>query len=147
MRLIDRIGNIHHYISWTSPPRRDAYRGVPEYAGGSTECVICLGAVEKGETMRVLPACGHVFHVPCVDTWLTFISSYPVCRAGVEPPSGAVPCVQEKPQDAVKEEAGVCSAPVLPIGASLMKKMLGRERPRRWCGGRRSPAPRELDLD
>jgi E3 ubiquitin-protein ligase ATL41 len=97
--------------------------------GGSTECAICLGAVEQGDTVRVLPACGHVFHVPCVDTWLTSSSSCPVCRAGVEPPPpGAAACVQEKPQDAaVKEEAGT-SAPVLAIGASLMK-MLSRERP------------------
>ncbi|GJN17631.1 hypothetical protein PR202_gb04713 [Eleusine coracana subsp. coracana] len=52
----------------------------------AAECSICLGAVEEGETVRVLPACGHVFHVPCVDTWLTSSSSCPVCRAGVEPP-------------------------------------------------------------
>jgi E3 ubiquitin-protein ligase ATL41 len=84
--------------------------------GGSTECAICLGAVEQGDTVRVLPACGHVFHVPCVDTWLTSSSSCPVCRAGVEPQDAAV-----------KEEAG-SSAPVLAIGASLMK-MLSRERP------------------
>ncbi|TVT97085.1 hypothetical protein EJB05_57684, partial [Eragrostis curvula] len=100
-------------------------------AGGSTECTICLGAVEGGDTVRVLPACRHVFHVPCVDTWLTSSSSCPVCRAVVEPPPmGAAACVQEKPQDVaeVKEDAAGSSAPVRGIGASLMK-MLSRERP------------------
>lgn len=100
----------------------------------AAECSICLGAVEEGDTVRVLPACGHVFHVPCVDTWLTSSSSCPVCRAVVEPPpppqGAAALCVVEKPQDAEKaaEEAG-SSAPVRAIiGASLMK-MLSRERP------------------
>lgn len=107
-----------------------------EDAGGTDECTICLGAVEDGEVVRALPACGHVFHVPCVDTWLASSSSCPVCRAEVEPPPpmptatvGSARFVQEKVQDAVKEEAG-SSTPERGIGAcaSLMK-MLSRERP------------------
>ncbi|XP_066309676.1 RING-H2 finger protein ATL73-like [Miscanthus floridulus] len=104
-------------------------------AGGTDECTICLGAVEDGEVVRALPACGHIFHVPCVDTWLASSSSCPVCRAEVEPPPptavGSARFVQEKVQDAVKEEAGSCSStPERGIGAcaSLMK-MLSRERP------------------
>ncbi|XP_066315032.1 RING-H2 finger protein ATL39-like [Miscanthus floridulus] len=105
-------------------------------AGGTDECTICLGAVEDGEVVRELPACGHVFHVPCVDTWLASSSSCPVCRAEVEPPPPtATACsarfVQEKVQDAVKEEAGSCSStPERGIGAcaSLMK-MLSRDGP------------------
>ncbi|KAL6616083.1 hypothetical protein ACP70R_038353 [Stipagrostis hirtigluma subsp. patula] len=104
-----------------------------EVGGDATECTICLGAIEEGEAVRVLPACAHVFHVPCVDTWLASSSSCPVCRAVVEPPpppAGAAACVQEKLQDSVKEEAG-SSAPARGIGASLMK-MLSRERPLPW---------------
>ncbi|GJM93088.1 hypothetical protein PR202_ga09614 [Eleusine coracana subsp. coracana] len=101
----------------------------------AAECSICLGGVEEGDTVRLLPACGHVFHVPCVDTWLTSSSSCPVCRAGVEPPppppaagGAAALCVMEKPMMEKAEEAG-SSAPVRAIiGASLMK-MLSRERP------------------
>ncbi|RCV27403.1 hypothetical protein SEVIR_5G326200v4 [Setaria viridis] len=102
--------------------------------GACTECAICLGNVQEGEVVRALPACGHVFHVPCVDTWLASSSSCPVCRAEVEPPpmeEGAARLVQEKLQDAVKEEAGSCSStPERGISAcaSLMK-MLSRERP------------------
>jgi E3 ubiquitin-protein ligase ATL41 len=103
-------------------------------AGVGTECAICLGNVQDGEVVRALPACGHVFHVPCVDTWLASSSSCPVCRAEVEPPpmeEGAARLVQEKLQDAVKEDAGSCSStPERGISAcaSLMK-MLSRERP------------------
>ncbi|XP_062221759.1 RING-H2 finger protein ATL39-like [Phragmites australis] len=110
-------------------------------AGGCTECTICLGAVQEGDAVRVLPACRHVFHVPCVDTWLASSSSCPVCRAAVEPPPpGSAACVKEKLQDAEKEEAG-SSAPARGIGASLMK-MLSRERslPRR-------PLPQGADVD
>ncbi|CAO2182860.1 unnamed protein product [Urochloa humidicola] len=103
--------------------------------GSGAECAICLGAVQEGEVVRALPACGHVFHVPCVDTWLASSSSCPVCRAEVEPPpqeEGAARLVQEKLQDAVKEEAGSCSSTpergTISACASLMK-MLSRERP------------------
>ncbi|OEL19037.1 E3 ubiquitin-protein ligase ATL41 [Dichanthelium oligosanthes] len=110
------------------------YREAGEPGACSTECAICLGAVQDGEVVRALPSCGHVFHVPCVDTWLASSSSCPVCRAEVEPPpqeEGAARLVQEKLQDAVKEEAGSCSStPERGISAcaSLMK-MLSRERP------------------
>ncbi|KAL6845177.1 hypothetical protein ACP4OV_024672 [Aristida adscensionis] len=110
-----------------------------EAGGGDAECTICLGAVEEGEAVRVLPACAHVFHVPCVDTWLASSSSCPVCRAGVEPPpppAGAAACVQEKLQDTVNKEEAGSSATARAIGASLMK-MLSRERP----AGRRPQGP------
>lgn len=111
------------------------YRNDAAEAGaGTDECTICLGAVQEGELVRALPACGHVFHVPCVDTWFASSSSCPVCRAEVEPPppvSSSARFVQAEKAalDAVKEEAG-SSTPERGIGAcaSLMK-MLSRERP------------------
>ncbi|WVZ68791.1 hypothetical protein U9M48_017683 [Paspalum notatum var. saurae] len=100
---------------------------------GAEECTICLGGVQDGEVVRALPACGHVFHVHCVDTWLASSSSCPVCRAEVEPPppppGAEARLVQEKVQDAVKEEAG-SSTPERGITAcASLIKMLSRERP------------------
>ncbi|KAF5769102.1 putative transcription factor C2H2 family [Helianthus annuus] len=46
----------------------------------SSECAICLGEYVKGDEIRVLPQCGHRFHVGCVDTWLSSHSSCPSCR-------------------------------------------------------------------
>ncbi|XP_022740335.1 RING-H2 finger protein ATL80-like [Durio zibethinus] len=46
----------------------------------SVECAICLGEFAEGDEIRVLPQCGHVFHVGCVDTWLGSHSSCPSCR-------------------------------------------------------------------
>lgn len=44
------------------------------------ECAICLSEFREKEEIRVLPQCGHVFHVACVDTWLGAHSSCPSCR-------------------------------------------------------------------
>ncbi|CAH8370904.1 unnamed protein product [Eruca vesicaria subsp. sativa] len=44
------------------------------------ECAICLTEFTAGEELRVLPQCGHGFHVTCIDTWLGSHSSCPSCR-------------------------------------------------------------------
>ncbi|KAK2376510.1 RING-H2 finger protein ATL63 [Trifolium repens] len=45
------------------------------------ECVICLSYIEKGEFVRKLPKCGHVFHVECIDMWLNSHCNCPICRS------------------------------------------------------------------
>ena len=46
----------------------------------SDDCAICLSEFLVGEEIRVLPQCGHGFHVSCIDTWLGSHSSCPSCR-------------------------------------------------------------------
>lgn len=46
----------------------------------STECAICLAEFEEGEEVRMLPNCGHAFHMACIDKWLGSHSSCPSCR-------------------------------------------------------------------
>uniref|UniRef100_A0A0E0L035 RING-type E3 ubiquitin transferase n=1 Tax=Oryza punctata TaxID=4537 RepID=A0A0E0L035_ORYPU len=50
---------------------------------GWAQCVICLGLVQVGEVVRRLPACKHLFHVECIDAWLSSHSTCPICRADV----------------------------------------------------------------
>ncbi|CAH2060390.1 unnamed protein product [Thlaspi arvense] len=45
------------------------------------DCVICLSDFQEGETVKVIPHCGHMFHVDCVDTWLSSHASCPFCRS------------------------------------------------------------------
>ncbi|XP_021742843.1 E3 ubiquitin-protein ligase ATL6-like [Chenopodium quinoa] len=47
------------------------------------ECVVCLGVFEENEMLRLLPKCGHVFHVDCIDTWLRSHATCPFCRANL----------------------------------------------------------------
>ncbi|XP_066350156.1 probable E3 ubiquitin-protein ligase ATL44 [Miscanthus floridulus] len=51
-----------------------------ESGGEPAECAICLAEFEEGESMRVLPQCGHAFHAACIDKWLRGHSSCPSCR-------------------------------------------------------------------
>ncbi|KAJ7548629.1 hypothetical protein O6H91_07G020200 [Diphasiastrum complanatum] len=62
----------------------------------STECSVCLSEFQDHEHLRLLPKCGHAFHLPCIDTWLNSHSNCPLCRAPIfliqqAPPNAAPP--------------------------------------------------------
>ncbi|KAI0496822.1 hypothetical protein KFK09_023146 [Dendrobium nobile] len=48
--------------------------------GQDTQCAICLSEYQEKDILRVLPYCGHAFHVYCIDTWLRQHWTCPVCR-------------------------------------------------------------------
>lgn len=71
-------------------------KGKEEGGGGVAElheqqCAVCLGEMEDGELGRLLPACCHVFHVECIDTWLGVSSTCPVCRTVAAAAAAAPP--------------------------------------------------------
>ncbi|MCO5602307.1 hypothetical protein L7F22_056436 [Adiantum nelumboides] len=43
-------------------------------------CAVCLGEYEDRDCLRILPQCGHTFHVRCIDAWLRQHPTCPVCR-------------------------------------------------------------------
>jgi hypothetical protein len=43
-------------------------------------CSICLMDYKEADLLRMLPGCGHLFHVMCVDPWLRMNLTCPVCR-------------------------------------------------------------------
>lgn len=47
------------------------------------KCTICLSEFEDNEDVRRLP-CMHLFHVECVDQWLTTNKRCPICRVDIE---------------------------------------------------------------
>ncbi|KAK8582238.1 hypothetical protein V6N13_145220 [Hibiscus sabdariffa] len=44
------------------------------------DCPICLSEFEEKQCLKTIPHCKHVFHVECLDTWLSSHISCPVCR-------------------------------------------------------------------
>uniref|UniRef100_A0A0D9VGL0 RING-type E3 ubiquitin transferase n=1 Tax=Leersia perrieri TaxID=77586 RepID=A0A0D9VGL0_9ORYZ len=48
-----------------------------------SQCPVCLEEYEAKDVVRVLPACGHAFHVACIDAWLRQHATCPVCRASL----------------------------------------------------------------
>ncbi|KAF5446263.1 hypothetical protein F2P56_031901 [Juglans regia] len=44
------------------------------------QCPICLAEFLGEDMLRILPYCGHSFHVTCVDKWLQQHTTCPVCR-------------------------------------------------------------------
>ncbi|XP_040384599.1 RING-H2 finger protein ATL73-like [Oryza brachyantha] len=55
-------------------------RAFSSSAAAAAQCVICLADYEEKDVLRILPSCGHDFHVACIDIWLMQHSTCPVCR-------------------------------------------------------------------
>lgn len=47
-------------------------------------CTICLGDYKEKEILRILPGCGHAFHIACIDMWLRQHHTCPVCRISLQ---------------------------------------------------------------
>lgn len=47
------------------------------------KCTICLSEFENNDDVRRLP-CMHLFHIDCVDQWLSTNKRCPICRVDIE---------------------------------------------------------------
>jgi len=45
-----------------------------------TNCPICIDVFSEGDELRKLE-CGHVYHRPCIDTWLYKSKKCPMCKS------------------------------------------------------------------
>ncbi|XP_010548197.1 PREDICTED: probable E3 ubiquitin-protein ligase ATL44 [Tarenaya hassleriana] len=89
---VARCSWIHRFTGDSPPPppprkglKKKALESIPRLAFSAeshsvTDCSICLADFADGEEIRVLPICGHAFHVACIDRWLSSRSSCPSCR-------------------------------------------------------------------
>lgn len=60
-------------------------------------CSICLADYKDRDLMRLLPDCGHLFHLKCVDPWLRLNSTCPMCRSSPLPTPSATPLAEATP--------------------------------------------------
>ncbi|KAK7256719.1 hypothetical protein RIF29_30177 [Crotalaria pallida] len=54
---------------------QDAFSSIED-----TQCVICLADYKEREVLRIMPKCGHTYHLSCIDIWLRKQATCPVCR-------------------------------------------------------------------
>ncbi|KAI3672987.1 hypothetical protein L6452_39092 [Arctium lappa] len=45
-----------------------------------TLCSVCLADYEAEDRLQQIPACKHVFHMECIDHWLSSHTTCPLCR-------------------------------------------------------------------
>lgn len=66
------------------------------------QCSVCLGDYQAEERLQQIPACGHTFHMDCIDHWLATHSTCPLCRQSLlvsgKAPS-QLPVVQSQNED------------------------------------------------
>ncbi|KAJ6433746.1 hypothetical protein OIU84_017449 [Salix udensis] len=82
-----------------------------------TQCPVCLGDYQAEDKLQQIPACGHTFHMDCIDHWLANHTTCPLCRLSLlasakapsEPPRNQVETVQES--SVAGEEAPVQPRP------------------------------------
>ncbi|XP_020581895.1 RING-H2 finger protein ATL67-like [Phalaenopsis equestris] len=58
---------------------------------GDGTCAICLCEYREAEMLRMMPDCGHSFHLMCIDAWLRLNPSCPVCRNSPMPTPQSTP--------------------------------------------------------
>ncbi|KAG8097467.1 hypothetical protein GUJ93_ZPchr0013g36735 [Zizania palustris] len=66
-------------------PLKEVAEGDP-----AADCAVCITELAAGEAARMLPRCGHGFHLECVDMWLRSHSTCPLCRCAVVDEAPAV---------------------------------------------------------
>uniref|UniRef100_A0A1J3JXB5 RING-type E3 ubiquitin transferase n=1 Tax=Noccaea caerulescens TaxID=107243 RepID=A0A1J3JXB5_NOCCA len=98
------------------------------------ECSVCLSEFEEDDEGRLLPKCGHAFHVDCIDTWFRSRSTCPLCRAPVQPetpstrPESTEPAAPVKPVEDVETGSSSSSSSSSPASSPLRFPMEACER-------------------
>jgi len=68
-----------------SPAEINELPGLCEGGGDISccECAICICELQRGDSLRRLPRCGHTFHRACIDLWLLRRADCPLCKCSV----------------------------------------------------------------
>jgi len=77
-QCIERNTFPHKFTKRSAQPEDD-----DEEEEEADKCTICLSEFELEEDVRRLP-CMHLFHVECVDQWLSQNKRCPICRVDIE---------------------------------------------------------------
>ncbi|CAI9091414.1 OLC1v1026445C1 [Oldenlandia corymbosa var. corymbosa] len=93
--LYSQVKQVKGYDQVEEGEEEDAKNGV-----GTSGCSICLGDYKDSDMLRLLPECGHLFHLGCIDPWLKLRPTCPICRCSspvVTPLADVVPLYLQHP--------------------------------------------------
>ncbi|KAK6937360.1 Zinc finger, RING-type [Dillenia turbinata] len=96
------------------------------------ECAVCLSEFKENQKGRVLPKCGHAFHIDCIDTWFFSHSNCPLCRASVQPDGNRTEAVTDVPEPTdpqINDEIGSVGSQ---SASSPMVRIDGSGSPESW---------------
>ncbi|XP_028805148.1 RING-H2 finger protein ATL68-like [Neltuma alba] len=85
--LDDSIINSFPKLSY-SEMKKSSYNNpnnTEDPSNNSSSCSICLADYKEEDMLRLLPDCGHLYHLRCVDPWLKLHNTCPVCRTRTFP--------------------------------------------------------------
>ncbi|XP_021659146.2 RING-H2 finger protein ATL7 isoform X2 [Hevea brasiliensis] len=91
-----------------------------------TQCPICLGDYQAEDRLQQIPACGHTFHMECIDQWLANHTTCPLCRLSLiasakvpsELPNNEAETRQDSSVAGNSDEISVQSGPTESFGES-----------------------------
>ncbi|XP_031480701.1 RING-H2 finger protein ATL46-like [Nymphaea colorata] len=80
----------------------------PRRGGEAFDCAVCLCEFGDRDRLRLLPNCGHAFHLSCIDTWLLANSTCPLCRGSMLAVDGLLGIMydEENPDDGCPKQHG-----------------------------------------
>lgn len=90
-----------------------------EKAARPFDCAVCLCEFDDRDRLRLLPPCGHAFHVACIDVWLRSSATCPLCRTRLSAPSSVGPDVEEQKLQQDHQPPDDESGVVLPLPVRL----------------------------
>ncbi|KAM7477287.1 hypothetical protein LguiB_024530 [Lonicera macranthoides] len=107
MRTSNLIHSNNHHFSRTEMGLKKEVREMlpiivfkESFSVRDTLCSVCLGEYQAEDRLQQIPACGHTFHMDCIDHWLSTHTTCPLCRlsllpSSTKPPSTPQPLEEE----------------------------------------------------
>ncbi|KAL2942133.1 E3 ubiquitin-protein ligase ATL6 [Bienertia sinuspersici] len=77
-------GGVGYALLRTFPTFAYSVRRPTKLGKGTSVCVICQYKFKDEELVRWLPDCDHLFHLSCIDEWLTSHKTCPCCRTDLD---------------------------------------------------------------